>query len=97
MAIKKKTESKTESKEMEVKVTRAHEFKSGDISFDCVISDIKLYGLVYKVENPEHNISKPFISFPSNKGQGGKYYNHYWFSITNTMLKSIEDQIGELI
>ena len=94
MAIKK--EAKKEMK-FEVEVTRAHEFKSGDISFDAVVNGINLYSLTYINENPEKKIEKPFISFPSRKGSDEKYYNFCYFKITDELLGEIEKQIEAIL
>ena len=95
MAIKKKTEN--QEQEFKVEVTRAHEFKSGDISFDVKVNGINLYGLTYINEDPERNIKKPFISFPSRKGSNGKYYNYCFFKIDDALQADIEKQIEGLL
>lgn len=91
MAIKKKENA--EKQTYNVEVTRAHEFKSGDISFDCIVNGVTLYGLTYINEDQKRNIKKAFISFPSRKGSDGKYYNYCWFNITDEIFSAIEKQI----
>ena len=99
MAIGKKKEKKNQEAAVNynVKVRRAHEFKSGDIGFDADVNGITLYGLTYMNENPERNIKSDFISFPSRKGSDGKYYNMYFFKISDELLKDIAAQIEEII
>lgn len=92
MAIK-KTQKPAEEQTFNVEVTRAHEFKSGDISFDCLVNGVNMYGLTYINANPKRNIKESFISFPSRKGSDGKYYNYCWFKITNELFSEIERQI----
>lgn len=96
MAIK-KTQKAAEEQTFNVEVIRVHEFKSGDISFDCFVNGIILYGLTYINADPKRNIKKPFISFPSRKGSDGKYYNYGWFKITDELFSDIEKQIEELL
>lgn len=91
MAIKKKENA--EEQTYNVEVTRAHEFKSGDISFDCIVNGVTLYGLTYINADAKRNIKEPFISFPSRKGSDGKYYNYCWFNITDELFSAIEKQI----
>lgn len=96
MAINKKKDPEKEG-QYNVKVRRAHEFKSGDIGFDADVNGVTLYGLTYMNENPERNIKSDFISFPSRKGSDGKYYNMYFFKISDELLKNIAEQIEEII
>ena len=96
MAIEKKKKQEQEV-QYNVKVRRAHEFKSGDIGFDADVNGVTLYGLTYMNENPDRNIKSDFVSFPSRKGSDGKYYNMYYFKISDELLKDIAEQIGEII
>ena len=96
MAINRKNKEKQDV-QYNVKVRRAHEFKSGDIGFDIDVNGITLYGLTYLDVNPERNIKSPFVSFPSRKGSDGKYYNMFYFPISEEMLKEIEKQIEEVL
>ena len=96
MAIGKKKDQEA-AVNYNVKVRRAHEFKSGDIGFDADVNDVTLYGLTYMNENPDRNIKSDFISFPSRKGSDGKYYNMFYFKISDELLKDIAKQIEEII
>ena len=97
MAIKKKAETKEAERNYDVEVTRAHEFKSGDIGFDMVVNGVNVYGCVYLNENPEKNIKDPFVSFPSRKGSDGKFYNYAYFKITDKLLAEIEKGIEAVL
>ena len=81
----------------DVEVTHAHEFKSGDISFDIIVNGVNLYGLTYMNEDAKRNIKKSFISFPARKGNDGNYYNHAWFKIDDKLQGEIEEQIEAMI
>lgn len=94
MAInKKKAEAKKAAENHEIKVLRAHEFKSGDIGFDAEVNGIKLYGLTYVDTGASRKNDMPFISFPSRKGSDEKWYNLFWFEVTEDDFDTIEKQI----
>lgn len=95
MAITKK--KKEAAVNYDVEVTRAHEFKSGDISFDIIVNGVNLYGLTYMNEDSKRNIKEAFISFPARKGSDEKYYNHAWFKISEELQADIEKQIEAMI
>ena len=93
MALKKKAAEAEEK--FEIEVTRAHEFKSGDISFDMKVNGVQIYNCTYM--NESEKIKSPFVSFPSRKGSDGKYYSFVWFKITDDMLSEIEKGIEAVI
>lgn len=95
MAIK-KTKG-TEAKNHEIEVTRAHEFKSGDIGFDAIVNGIKLYNMVYMDTGEGRKNESPFISFPSRKSDDGKYYNHYYVQFSDKDMEAIEKGIAAQI
>ena len=88
-------EKKTKNADHDIKVLRAHEFKSGDVGFDAEVNGIKLYGLTYVDTGAGRKNEKPFISFPSRKGSDGKYYNVFWFEVTDTDFDLMEKQISD--
>ena len=96
MAIKKKAETK-EAAKFDVEVTRAHEFKSGDIGFDMVVNGVNVYGCTYINEDLKRNIRSAFISFPSRKGSDGTYYNYVYFKITDELQAVIEKGIEAVL
>lgn len=96
MAIKKEKKQE-EATNYEVEVTRAHEFKSGDISFDMIVNGVSVYSCTYVNENPDKGIKSPFVSFPARKGSDGKYYNLAWFKVSDELFSDIEKQIEALI
>lgn len=72
-------------------VTRAYEFKDGNISFDMEVNGIKLYGLTlvwYKKEK------KYFVSFPARKS-GDQYYKYFYFDIDDELTEAITEAIRE--
>lgn len=93
---KKAAEKANEAPEItSLEVTRAHEFKSGDISFDMVVNGINIYNCTYM--NESDKIKEPFVSFPSRKGSDGKYYSFVWFKVTDEILSEIEKGIEAVL
>ena len=88
MALKKKAEAE---EKFEIEVIRAHEFKSGDISFDMKVNGVTIYNCTYMNESAK--VKKPFVSFPSRKGSDDKYYSYVWFKISDDTLSEIEKGI----
>lgn len=84
---KKETEST-----LEIKVTRAKQFKDGGTVFDMVVNGVSIYGCrVVEGKNGD------FISFPAYKGSDGKYYSHAYVKLsdvdTDLIVKQVEDMI----
>lgn len=78
--------------DIEVVVTRAFQFKDGNVVFDCEANGIKLYGLsIIEGKNGD------FISFPSKKGKDGKYYSHCYFESTQELVDDVVDQINKML
>lgn len=97
MAINKKKAEAKKAENHDIKVLRAHEFKSGDIGFDAEVNGIKLYGLTYVDTGDGRKNDKPFISFPSRQGSDKKWYNLFWFEVTEDDFDTIEKQIEEVM
>lgn len=98
MAInKKKAEAKKAAENHSIKILRVHEFKSGDIGFDAEVNGIKLYDLTYVDTGDNRKNEKPFISFASRQGSDKKWYNLFWFEVTDSDFNTIEKQIEEMI
>lgn len=98
MAISKK--SSEEKKSYEVKVTRAKDFsKDGKttIAFDMEANGVTIYGCWYRTATNKKGEEFASISFPSRKGEDGKYYSHAYFKIEADVLADIEKQIEALI
>lgn len=93
MAVK--TKAKAAEEKYEIEVLRAHEFKSGDISFDMKVNGVTLYNCTYM--NESEKVKQPFVSFPSRKGSDGKYYSYVWFKISDETLAEIEKGIEAVL
>lgn len=89
MTNSKKTEAKNE---YAVKVTRAYQFDNGNVSFDCVVNGISVYGMTV-IEGKKGD----FIAFPQRKGSDDKYYKYVWFEISEELQADIIKQIEKLL
>lgn len=85
-----KTQENTQS--YDVKVTRAKELKEGQVVFDMTVNGVTIYGCWYR-EGKDYSM----VSFPSHKGNDGKYYNHCWFKIDDATKEDIVAQLQKLV
>lgn len=102
MAISaKKTEEKKEDVTYNVEVTRAKDFtKEGGqrtISFDMKVNGITIYGMWYREYVKKEGGVGSMISFPSQKGNDGNYYNHAWFPISKDLQTDIEEKVAAVL
>ena len=88
--------SNQESKQFDVKVTRAREVKEGSVAFDMEVNGITVYGCWYNEYKTKEDKEGTMISFPSYKN-GDKYYNHVWFPISKELKDNIVAQIEKLV
>ena len=82
---------KSEVKNREIKVTRAHQFEDGSISFDMVIDDISIFNSTLR-----EGKNGTFVSFPSRKGKDGKYYSYVKCDLSKEDTENIIAQIEKL-
>lgn len=94
MAIAKKTSE--EKTNYVVNVKRAKQWESGNISVDLEVNGVTVYGCSY-VQGKKNDKEYAFISFPSQKGKDGNYYNHAFFPISAELLADIEKQIEAML
>lgn len=94
MAINKK---KKEAVDHEIEVTRAKEFKNGNIGFDMIVNDVKIYGCVYLQGKTKKGEDYAFVSFPSRQGDDSKYYNHAYVELSEADNSNIEKQLEAMI
>lgn len=91
----KKSEKKIQ--ELEIEVTRAHNYankktKKETTFFDMKVNGVSIYGCTL-VEGKNGT----FVSFPSYKGSNDKYYNHAWVELSDDDIESISDQVQQLL
>lgn len=93
MAKSRNTERKSNKNKVEYsfEVTRAYEFKSGDITFDMIVNGVSIYGCFIR----ENKKGEKFIAFPSHKGSDGKYYSYAYFPIDDDLIDDIIDAVDD--
>ena len=80
----------------DVKVTRAKEVKTDQVVFDMVVNGVTIYGGWYR-KGTKDGKEYEFISFPSQKAENGKYYNHAWFKIEQAVQDDIVEQLRAMV
>lgn len=81
----------------EVEVTRAKEIKAGTVVFDMIANGVTIYSCFYKEYKTKDGKDGTLISFPSQKGNDGKYYSHAWFPVSNEVKELIIKQLEDLV
>ena len=73
-------------------VERVHKFDDGSITFNMMVDGfVQIYGCrIYDGKD-----GKPFISFPSRKGNDGKYWNHVYMKLSEDQTEEIAKQVEE--
>lgn len=87
----------TDSQNYDVKVTRAKEFKEGQVVFDMIVNGITIYSCWYREGKDKNGKDYTIVSFPSQKASNGKYYNHCWFKIEDSLKEEIVAQLQKLV
>lgn len=86
-----KTKENKEAKTRFIKVTRAHQFEDGSISFDMEVEDITIYNCTLR-----EGKNGTFVSFPFRKGKDGKYYSYVKCDLSKEDTANIIEQIEQL-
>lgn len=94
MAIKKNSEAKETA--YVIKVLQAKEF-NGSYAFDMNVNGINIYNCWFKTFTRKDGSEFDSVSFPSHKGNDGKYYSYAWFKLTDEMISDIANQISSLL
>lgn len=90
MADRRTTNKKQEKKNIVVdsfEITRVHEFKNENISFDMILNGIKFYQLILV-----HGKKGDFISFPQRKVEED-YFNYYFIPLDDKDADAIMDEV----
>lgn len=95
MAERKRSGKTAEKKDRDLmkvesfKITRAHEFDNGNVSFDMLINGVQLYRLtVVSVKDSD----RQFIGFPSYQSNG-KWYNYCFLALSEEDSDKIIDEV----
>ena len=71
------------------KITRAHEFDNGNVSFDMLINGVQIYRLsVVSAKDSD----RQFIGFPSYQSNG-KWYNYVYLPLSQEDSDKIIDEV----
>lgn len=99
----KKTEEKTEQAQaLVIEVLRAHDLTKDDqegcnIAVDLKINGVTIYGCFYREGKDKNGKDYSMISFPSHKGNDGKYYNYAYVKLTDEDVEKISGDIEKLL
>lgn len=71
------------------KITRAHEFDNGNVSFDMLINGVQIYRLsVVSAKDSD----RQFIGFPSYQSNG-KWYNYCYLALSEDDVEKIINEV----
>lgn len=71
------------------RITRAHEFDNGNVSFDMIINGVQIYRLsVISAKDSD----RQFIGFPSYQSNG-KWYNYCYLALSEDDVEKIINEV----
>lgn len=110
MAVRsKKTEKPAEQTQAQaqaltIEVLRAKDFTKDDakenecsIVFDMKVNGVTIYGCWYRTGSDKKGEDYEMVSFPSQKGKDGKYYNHAYVQLQQSDIDFISSEIEKLL
>ena len=110
MAVRsKKTEKSAEQTQAQaqaltIEVLRAKDFTKDDakenecsIVFDMKVNGVTIYGCWYRTGSDKKGEDYEMVSFPSQKGKDGKYYNHAYVQLQQSDIDFISSEIEKLL
>jgi hypothetical protein len=110
MAVRsKKTEKPAEQAQaqaqaLEIEVLRAKDFTKDDakenecsIVFDMKVNGVTIYGCWYRTGSDKKGEDYEMVSFPSQKGKDGKYYNHAYVQLQQSDIDFISSEIEKML
>lgn len=108
MAVRsKKTEKPAEqapAQALTIEVLRAKDLTKDDakenecsIVFDMKVNGVTIYGCWYRTGSDKKGEDYEMVSFPSQKGKDGKYYNHAYVQLQQSDIDFISAEIEKLI
>ena len=108
MAVRsKKTEKPAEQAQAQaliIEVLRAKDFTKDDakenecsIVFDMKVNGVTIYGCWYRTGSDKKGEDYEMVSFPSQKGKDGKYYNHAYVQLQQSDIDFISAEIEKLL
>lgn len=108
MAVRsKKTEKPAEQAQaqaLNIEVLRAKDFTKDDakenecsIVFDMKVNGVTIYGCWYRTGSDKKGEDYEMVSFPSQKGKDGKYYNHAYVQLQQSDIDLIAKAIDSML
>lgn len=108
MAVRsKKTEKSAEQAQAQaltIEVLRAKDFTKDDakenecsIVFDMKVNGVTIYGCWYRTGSDKKGEDYEMVSFPSQKGKDGKYYNHAYVQLQQSDIDFISSEIEKML
>ena len=106
MAVRsKKTEKPAEQAQaLTIEVLRAKDLTKDDakenecsIVFDMKVNGVTIYGCWYRTGSDKKGEDYEMVSFPSQKGKDGKYYNHAYVQLQKSDIDFISSEIEKLL
>lgn len=102
MAISKKKAEEAKAVDLVWEIKRAKDMtKDGaegcTIAFDWVINGITVYGCFYREGKDKNGKDYAMVSFPSHKGNDGKYYNYAYVKLTDDQIEAISKDIEKVL
>lgn len=100
----KKTEEPKEAaaQELTIEVLRVHDLTKADqdgcnIAVDLKINGVAIYGCFYREGKDKNGKDYTLVSFPSHKGNDGKYYNYAYVKLSDNDIEQIGKDIEKLL
>ena len=108
MAVRsKKTEKPAEQAQAQaltIEVLRAKDFTKDDakenecsIVFDMKVNGVTIYGCWYRTGSDKKGVDYEMVSFPSQKGKDGKYYNYAYVQLQQSDIDLIAKAIDSML
>lgn len=97
MAVNRTKKIQEDAVKYDVTVLRARDCGDRGIALDLEVNGVKLYGVWYKSyeDRKKQGEVSNFLSFASRKGTDGKWYNWYYFPVSDDLLSEIEKKIED--
>ena len=108
MAVRSKKKEKpaehAQAQALTIVVLKAKDFTKDDakenecsIVFDMKVNGVTIYGCWYRTGSDKKGEDYEMVSFPSQKGKDGKYYNHAYVQLQQSDIDFISSEIEKLL
>lgn len=84
-------------KSISVRNVRAMKNKENNYFFSMTVDGISISNMRYITYTDKSGKEASFISFPSEQGRDGKYYNTVWFKIDDKLQARIEEALDKAL